>query len=251
MSNTAKLFLSGLCATLIGSVASNADAQSLITFEDVQIISSAAEDVETGGTLVLAIDAGGGGGGINTVTGQDGLTVDFVDLSTTEANALVNFSTTFADQAGFGGGSSDYGGVVDDGYFIGGNADADNFDTDTVVFSGLIPGNEYLVQWWAQDAGRPQNFFTILEDSVFLNLDNSPDDDFGSFVVGTFIADASGNQSIDANGELTGNAGAGPGRTQLNAIQLRNITAVVPEPTSATLIGVGFAGLALRRRRSK
>ena len=189
--------------------------------------------------------------GLSTVTGQDGMTVDFLQLTATEANALVNFSSTFGDQAGFGGGSSDYGGVVDDGFFIGGNAAA-NFDTDTVVFSGLTPGDEYLVQWWAQDAGRPQNFFTILEDTVRLNLDNSPDDDFGSFVVGTFIADASGTQSINANGELTGNAGAGPGRTQLNAIQLRNITVstAIPEPSSATLIGVGFAGLALLRRRS-
>ncbi|MFC7337792.1 carbohydrate-binding protein [Haloferula chungangensis] len=192
-----------------------------------QTISSAAFDIETDGSLVYAIDAGSSGDGSSsvTLTGKNGIEVEFASYNAVNAESIPGFSSKFRDGANFGTGSSDYGAIVNDGFYHGDNAlDAHSaeFTTDTVVLSGLTIGAAYQIQYWAQDADRSPAFQTMVDGAVVLELDSSADNaiDYGQFVVGTFTADAT-RQSFGVSGWLNG--ATNYGRAQLNAFQLRAI----------------------------
>ena len=217
------LFLIGCSLAAIPASSSAA----IITWGTPQTISTAAADVETGGTLVYAIDASSNGDGSSTiiVTGKNGIDVEFASYDAGNAESVPGFSSKFRDDANFGGGGSDYGGVVNDGFYHGSNAVDYNtpaFTTDTVVLEGLTIGATYQIQYWAQDADRNSGFLTILDGLTSLQLDTDADNgiDYGQFVVGTFIADAT-TQSFGLSGTLNGSTNFG--RAQLNALQLRAI----------------------------
>ncbi|MGJ8653870.1 MAG: carbohydrate-binding protein [Opitutaceae bacterium] len=202
-----------------------------ITWGTPQTISTAATDVETDGILIYAIDGSNGGDGSSsvTVTGKNGVDVEFLSYGAPDAESIAGFSSKFRNSASFGAGSSDYGGIVDDGFWQGGESidgETPAFATDSVVLSDLLIGQEYLIQYWVQDAGRNPTFVTVLDGTANLILDT---DDVtypqsGQFVVGTFTADAT-TQSISVTGTLNG--ANNYGRAQLNAIQLRNINNAV------------------------
>lgn len=141
------------------------------------------------------------------------------------------------------------------------------YNTSAVSFGGLTIGNEYQIQLFMNDArgNRSTNFIGGVGNgtgaggvAATLQLNNSPADgsapvapqtDAGDSIIGTFIADAA-TQSFDVYGTNSGNVanlGIGDSRAHVNAVQLRDITAV-PEPSSAllALLGLGFG---LRRRR--
>ena len=69
----------------------------------------------------------------------------------------------------------------------------------------------------------------------------------GHFAVGTFIADSTGSQTLDfeaVNG----------GIVQVNALQLRVLSASVPEPSSLVLFGIAITGTIVytgRRRNAR
>ncbi|MGJ8653865.1 MAG: carbohydrate-binding protein [Opitutaceae bacterium] len=214
-----------LSLALIALASVTSSDAATINWGTPQTISTAAVDVETDGILILAIDADTVSSGTTTVTGKNGIAVDFQMLDTTGADALSNFETKFGNTASFGGGSSDYGALVNDGWWHGSASDdalTAAFSTDTVVLSELLVGQEYVIQYWAQDADRNPTFLTILDGSTNLELDTNADNaiDYGQFVVGTFTADAT-TQSFSVSGTLDGNNNYG--RAQLNAFQLRNI----------------------------
>lgn len=222
-----RLFLTAI-TPLVALV--SVDAAS-ITWGIPQTITNAAADVETVGVLIHAIDASNGGDGSSsvTVTGKNGVDVQFLSYGAADAESIAGFSSKFRNNANFGGGSSDYGGIVDDGFWQGGESidgQTTAFSTDTVVVSNLMIGQEYLIQYWAQDAGRDPGFVTVLDGAMNVVLDSNDVtySQSGQFVVGTFTADAT-TQSISVAGTLNG--ANNWGRAQLNAIQLRNINNAV------------------------
>ncbi|MEJ6634082.1 MAG: carbohydrate-binding protein [Akkermansiaceae bacterium] len=193
-----------------------------------QTITTAAADVETEGVLVYAIDASRSGDGTSsiTVTGENGAEVVFQSYDPVNAEGILGFSSKFRNSANFGGGSSDYGGIVDDGFWQGAESidgETPAFATDSIVLNQLIVGQEYLIQYWVQDAARNPTFLTVLDGSTSLTLDTDDPDypDSGQFVVGTFTADAE-TQSISVSGRINGTNNYG--RTHLNAIQLRRFS---------------------------
>ncbi|MGJ8642405.1 MAG: carbohydrate-binding protein [Luteolibacter sp.] len=201
--------------------------ESPIDWATPQTITTSAADVETEGLLVFAIDASNSGDGSSsvTVTGKNGAEVAFTSYDSVNAEDQAGFSSKFRNDANFGGGSSDYGGIVDDGFWQGGDSidgESEAFSSDTVVLSGLTIGEEYLVQYWAQDAGRNPGFVTVLDGAanVILDTDDATYTDSGQFVVGTFTA-SSDTQSFSVSGTLNGSNNWG--RAQLNAIQLRRL----------------------------
>ncbi|MGJ8650147.1 MAG: carbohydrate-binding protein [Opitutaceae bacterium] len=192
-----------------------------------QTITTAAADVETDGILVFAIDASTSGDGSSsvTVTGKNGAEVSFLSYGALDADDQVGFSSKFRNAANFGGGSSDYGGIVDDGFWQGGDSidgETLEFSTDTVILSGLTIGEEYLIQYWAQDAGRDPTFVTVLDGAtnVILDTNDATYPNSGQFVVGTFTATAE-TKSFSVAGTLNGSNNWG--RAQLNAIQVRRL----------------------------
>ena len=121
-----------------------------------------------------------------------------------------------------------------------------SFNTSNVTLGGLVPGNTYLIQIVSHDGrGSRANAASAFGDGVatgpvssLLNLDNTnTGDDFagntGDFIIGTFTADAEtfvfdvfGDANItDNNGVPNPTTGNSP--SSINAIQLRDISALV------------------------
>jgi PEP-CTERM motif-containing protein len=125
--------------------------------------------------------------------------------------------------------------------------------TNQMVFTlNVTSGQTYLLEVWANDA-RGSNFAateSVTDPSGGLGSltisQNYASGYGGSFITGTFLADASTQQ-------LTFTWSGPPNGTnqtsQVNAFQLRNITPT-PEPASTLALGIGAFGLLARRRRA-
>lgn len=122
--------------------------------------------------------------------------------------------------------------------------------SDTVSLSGLTSGRTYSIQVLLFDgrgdgniSGRSVEFDGIDQGQYANGVTNVTWGD-GLLVTGTFLADAT---TQDFTVEAFNNAGASQGG-QANALIVRDTT-LVPEPSSTALLGLGFMGLVLRRRR--
>jgi len=102
----------------------------------------------------------------------------------------------------------------------------------TFSWSGMTPGNTYLVQFWVND-GR--NIGQSRSETITGGASTSAPLSFGSdgtgpgqYIVGTFVANSSGGQTLILNAFSMGSAPS----PQVNLLQVRDITAtVVPRPT--------------------
>lgn len=105
----------------------------------------------------------------------------------------------------------------------------------TVTLNNLFSGHQYALQLWVQDAriygpGRSETVTSGGGNTVVLNYSNAAINTpggMGQYTIGTFTADA-GSQAIT----LDGNSG---GSTQINALQLRDVTAVAPSGPAITI----------------
>jgi len=89
----------------------------------------------------------------------------------------------------------------------------------SVNWSGLTPGDTYLVQLWANDGrgdGKTENFIGGLNASATLDFGDAP----GEFIIGTFVAGTNSFGSISLSGTGSPN-GDNP---QLNLVQIRDLT---------------------------
>ncbi|MDR3456282.1 MAG: hypothetical protein P4N60_02460 [Verrucomicrobiae bacterium] len=92
----------------------------------------------------------------------------------------------------------------------------------SLSWGGMTPGHAYLVQIWANDGrgnGRTESFTGGGNTSDTVYFGNAP----GEYVIGTFVANSSGLQTIDLSGLGSPN-GDYP---QLNLIQVRDLN---PQP---------------------
>ncbi|MGC3958473.1 MAG: PEP-CTERM sorting domain-containing protein [Verrucomicrobiota bacterium] len=110
----------------------------------------------------------------------------------------------------------------------------------TINWSGLIVGNNYLVQAWLNDGRGGQSGSSLftgganVSDAVAIG-NGTP----GQYIIGTFLADG-GSQSVTMS----------PG-IMLNLVQVRDITTVVPEPSAMALASIGaIALMGFRRKHS-
>jgi len=108
----------------------------------------------------------------------------------------------------------------------------------------LVAGDSYDIQLWYTDrrgfAGPfTQNYSDGNGNTV--NLVAGGANGFGQFVVGTFVADGTGSQTLEIAG------GGPPGEPHLNAYQIRGVG--VPEPTTFLLGGLGLISLGFGTRR--
>lgn len=194
---------------------------------------SASTDVSTQGTLFTAKS-----------TGYNSYTVNGVLFDANAANITSTFER--GDGGYMGGqafiGTNDtvgqaYAGLMDFSHAYNGWTSA----AATITFTGLTINQEYLVQYWVADyRGFTNDRALTLTGGAntsgalrFLDSDNTYGI-HGSYVIGTFVADAT-SQSIVASANES---------TMMNAAQLR----AIPEPSATLLGGLGMLCL-LRRRR--
>ena len=228
-----------------------AAAQVTVNFGPAQTISGDTDVVNTG-TSVLA-DAFANG--VTTATVVNGVTfTNDVQPSGNTANG-VTLSQTGLDGAynGFAVGFTPFGSLS------GGYQDAlrgaifNSGATATFTLTGLTSGDTYLAQFFVDDSRGTTARTDTLSGGTTLafNVGNgtySGDPSHGSggegqFANATFIADATGTATFAA----TSSGGA----TQVNAFQLREVPAAVPEASSSIGFGVLLAlgGLALAARK--
>lgn len=157
---------------------------------------------------------------------------------------LPDFQTTL------GGGYSGFGtpSTPDGNYdsLLTSGAYADN-GAATFGWDGMTPGNTYLVQIWVEDlrnlgVTRSETFSggSDVSPAVFFPADGTGN---GNFAIGTFVADASGAETITINPFSTGGASS-----QVNLVEVRDVTSV-PEPATGACLLLGLGCLAARRCR--
>jgi hypothetical protein len=222
---------------------SSASEASTITWSAATNVSGDS-DVATTGTRVGAFNVGAAGVLSTTVNGVLFDSLVLTGASVTSGNFQLAISgTTFSSSNGFGSSSAPFS-TLSAGYQALLSSGGGDFATPfTLTMSGLIAGNSYLFQWWdnrSSGAGNSQLTTATAGNSITLNSQPSLlQGGVGQFATGTFIADATGSQTISFGSTSL---------STLSGFQLRDATSV-PEPGSMLLLIVGLFGLATARRR--
>ena len=119
---------------------------------------------------------------------------------------------------------------------------------------GMTPGDTYQLEIWVNDgrnnvtAERSETITGGANTSAALLYGTGPNGTGpGQFILGTFVADGTGDESLTLTG--FGGADIGPS-TQLSIMQLRDITPV-PEPSTFALLGGGLCMMLAGFRRKK
>jgi hypothetical protein len=105
----------------------------------------------------------------------------------------------------------------------------------TFSWGGMTPGQEYLLEFWvnSNDPNRTETLTGGAYTSAVLN------DDPGTYIIGTFVADSTGDETITINGEV------GDDYPQINLLQVR----AVPEPSTLAIFTGGAGALIFGLRR--
>jgi hypothetical protein len=245
------------CAVLLAaSLAVSATSQAApITWGSAQTVSGDS-DVSTNGTLVYAYTFGGTAAPpsatVNGVTFSPFTIPSGIVTSTTVGSvSLAESPGNLFGSNSFGSSSAPYSALSTDyKAILGSGAYADIPVSITVTLGGLTSGQDYLVQWWTNNASNSTPIFggsftnttAVATNSVTLDANTTNTaGGVGQFAVGTFTA--SGTTQTFLLSETGG--GFNP---LINALQVR----AVPEP-SLTLLGMAAAagGLLAWRRRSR
>jgi hypothetical protein len=124
--------------------------------------------------------------------------------------------------------------------------------TISLSWTGMNPGDEYQLEFWVNDgrnnvtAERSETITGGANTSAALAYGTGPNGTGpGQFILGTFVADSTGDETI------TLNASSGPdisANAQVNLMQLQDITPV-PEPASFALLAGGLCVMLVGFRR--
>ena len=203
-----------------------------------------ANQISTAGTLVEARNLGQGTNGANGATPTASVTVNGVVFSSSTGSQYTDAAAvgTFRDAGNYSGatitgltaGETDD--LLDTLEFGGGVGNS------TVTLSGLTIGLEYTVQVLFARNQNPANNIDLghaltVGGAEVYTLNDVAYGNGAHIATGTFTADAT-SQELHFASSAAGNA-------EFNALQLR----VVPEPSSAALLGLGGLALILRRRK--
>lgn len=249
-------------AVILGSAALSQAAVVNIDFGNIGV-----DGIQVG--LAAAPDADGGEtatwNGINTATAA-GLLVSTGEISTVGLNfSARGFFNGPVDQELASGHAALF------GDYITNRANDNGFDQRTQTITGLTAGNTYDIYIYGQgdnftdtnnNGGQnlgvtiDGNFFRTSHDGVS-GGDGQLVENIEYVVLSAIEADASGEITFDTfnpGGGGTGEFATDPDSNAsrfsgINGIQIVGDVVVVPEPSSFALLGLGFVGFALRRRR--
>ena len=221
-----------VCASSAGIFIATANAADITWQAPVTI--SGASDVSTLGTLVGTWAPG------DDAYNPDSLPVNGVTFNAYGSGPFNSFvSTSGIDDhyTGYnspGTGDNNYNTILKAAVYSGGAS-------ISLTWGGMTPGNSYLLEFWVQDgrnsttAERSETLTGGANTSAALAYgfgDNGP----GQYVIGTFVADGTGTQTITLNASGGADIGAS---AQVNLMQLRNTT---PRPTVTWQTPVTISG---------
>ncbi len=115
----------------------------------------------------------------------------------------------------------------------------------TFSWSGMTPGNTYLVQFWVNDQ---RNIGQIRAETITGGANTSAPLTFGTdgsvpgqghYIIGTFVANSSGGQTLSLTASSTGSSPS----PQINLFQVRDITATLVSAPKIT--GIAVSGTTL------
>jgi hypothetical protein len=120
----------------------------------------------------------------------------------------------------------------------------------SVSWNGMTLGDTYQVEFWVNDA---RNSITAERSETITGGSSTSAPLFygsgstgpGDYIIGTFVADASGSETITMNGLPGADISASP---QMNMILVRDITPA-PEPSSFALLAIGTGAMLFGFRR--
>jgi len=207
--------LAVVAATAVALLPSTVSAAS-ITWGAAKTI-SADTDVSTSGGLLYAYDESNAGAVVNTVsfTGASSTTALGANVTISGISAGT-YGAYGASGTGWNGLSPSYQTVLTGGCYGGTGA-------GTITLKNLIVGHSYQVQVWVDDsrtsgAGRNETNSTSGGNTVILSYNSTgAQGGLGQYTIGTFTADATTQV-------FTLQANSNSGSTQLNAIQVRDLT---------------------------
>jgi len=231
-----------------------------------QTITNGTNNVSTLGTQVFGINYSGTPGSTYpytaTINGQnfysfrDSSPLPVSYSATGVTNTYPGFSTP--GPAGQSYGNFDSAGVGPDPDYTLANGAYSNSPSGTITFGNLTAGDNYLLQFWVSDprgGGVLSTRVETLASSTGGDINTptlayeGPGSIDGQWVSGTFVADASGIETLLLTGSNSSPSSGDVGSAQVNLLQLRDITGV-PEPVSLGLAGFAALGLLARRRRA-
>jgi hypothetical protein len=119
-----------------------------------------------------------------------------------------------------------------------------------LTWGGMTPGDTYQLEFWVNDgrnsitAERNETLTGGASTSAALFYGTSGTGP-GQFVLGTFVADGTGTETLTINAAGGADIGAS---AQVNLMQLRDITPV-PEPSTLAVLAMGTGAILLGFRR--
>lgn len=228
-----------ICSSIVGLLATLANAQDNITWQAPAFISGDS-DVNTQGTLF------GTWAPYNGAAASGGLVVNGVNFN---AYPTLPGATDDFDN---GGGNGTYGtpNTPDSNYnqLLNAGAFGNTANPYTISWTGMTAGDDYLVELWVSDGRnstvnqRTETITGGANTSAFLDY-GSGSSGFGQYVVGSFVADASGDET------LTLTPGAAFPSAQFNLLQVRDVTPV-PEPSALAILAAGVGAMIFGFRRT-
>ena len=248
-----------LLVVVLAVLALTATAQATaITWGTVQNITGVS-DVLTDGTGIVAVNCGGATTVVNGVSFTGAATSSNAPASVTAATTFTSGGPyNYQDSGAYGALPTEYKNLLAGSWYRWGQA---NNTQASFTVSGLTPGQQYAVQYWVNDSRYTDAWmndlatrslalsgtgYPLATDAPVLHykLGITAATNLGQYVIGTFIADAGGSQTV----YTTAAAGAGAPSAQVNAFQVRS----VPEPSTVVLLGMAVMGLlayAWRKRK--
>jgi hypothetical protein len=222
-----------LYASIVSVLTAVANAQNDVNWQTPLTI-SAPTDVDTQGTYFGSwAPHGSGNFTINGVTFQN-----FSDLPSLSNN----FQNNTGDNSFASPGTSDanYNDYMTSGAF------QNDSSSPTIGWSGLTIGDTYLIQLWVNDGrssvvARNETVTGGANTSASLNYGSGPANGPGQYIIGTFIADTTGET-------ISLNAGGSAPSAQLNLLQVRDL-GVVPEPSTLAVFAAGAGAMLFGFRR--
>jgi hypothetical protein len=226
-----------ICASIVSMLTAVANAQNANITWGAPTTISGTSDVSTLGTVVGTWAPG------DDAYNPDSLPVNGVTFNAYGSgpfNSLVSSSGIDNHYTGYhspGTADSNYNTILQAAIY-------NNGETMSITWGGMTAGDTYLLEFWVNDS---RNGGTVDRNETLTGGSSTSDPlaygfaggGVGQFILGTFVSDGTGTETLNIN---PGGGGPNGASAQINLLQLRDITSV-PEPSTLAFLALGTGAM--------